>query len=191
MKRRKQPDYSEAKALFSREISRAKMPPASAGTASVHGQESSAINARKLVRLAGVVLLALAIAVPVAEEAIRVAEATFGKDHPKLATAVNNLAVLYDSQGEYVKAEPLYKQALEIRQKALGENDPAVATTLNDLAVLYKTEGKYADAEPLLRRALAIWEKTLGPDHPDLATSLNNLAVLYDTQGKYVEAEPL
>jgi len=196
------------------------MPLASAGTASVHGQESSAINARKLVRLAGVVLLALAIAVPlaaqqgnldelnarvielyrarkfleavpVAEEAIRVAEATFGKDHPKLATAVNNLAVLYDSQGEYVKAEPLYKQALEIRQKALGENDPAVATTLNDLATMYTDQGRFAEAEGMLQRALAIREKAYGPEHSSVATSLNDLAVLYKSEGKYADAEPL
>src|SRR6266852_363472 len=220
MKRRKQPDYSEAKALFSREISRAKMPPASAGTASVHGHESPAINARKFVGLAGVVLLALAIAmpvaaqqgnldelnarvielyrarkfleaVPVAEEAIRVAEATFGKDHPKLATAVNNLAVLYDSQGEYVKAEPLYKQALEIRQKALGENDPAVATTLNDLATMYTDQSRFAEAEGMLQRALAIREKAYGPEHSSVATSLNDLAVLYKSEGKYADAEPL
>ena len=130
-------------------------------------------------------------AVPVAEEAIRVAEATFGKDHPKLATAINNLAILYDSQGEYVKAEPLYKQALEIRQKALGETDPAVATTLNDLATMYTDQGRFAEAEGMLQRALAIREKAYGPEHSAVATSLNDLAVLYKAEGKYADAEPL
>ncbi len=132
-------------------------------------------------------------AVPVAQEAIKVAEASFEKNHPKIATALNNLAVLYDSQGMYDKAEPLYKQALEIREKALGPNDPAVATTLNDLATMYTDMGQkfWPDAENFLRRALEIRRKAYGSENASVATSLNDLAVLYKTEGKLADAEPL
>jgi len=46
----------------------------------------------------------------VAEEALKVAESTFGPDHPNVATSLNNLAILYHSQGKYAEAEPLYKR---------------------------------------------------------------------------------
>ena len=112
-------------------------------------------------------------------------------DHPGTATILNNLALLYDNQGAYAKAEPLYLRALAINEKVLGPDHPGTATSLNNLALLYDNQGAYAKAEPLYLRAKAIREKVLGPDHPDTATSLNNLAALYYSQGAYAKAEPL
>ncbi|MDZ4723543.1 MAG: tetratricopeptide repeat protein, partial [candidate division Zixibacteria bacterium] len=57
---------------------------------------------------------------------------------------MNNLAGLYNTQGQYALAEPLYKRALEIREKALGPDHPDVALSLNNLAFLYNTQGQYA-----------------------------------------------
>ena len=130
-------------------------------------------------------------AIPIAQEAVRVTEATFGPQDPKLARSLNNLAQLYDDQGQYAQAEPLFQRALAIWQEALGPEDPGVAGTLNNLASLYEDEGKYAQAEPLFQRTLAIDEKALGPEHPDVARDLNNLASLYAEEGKYAQAEPL
>jgi tetratricopeptide (TPR) repeat protein len=108
-----------------------------------------------------------------------------------VATALNNLGLLYYAQGRYQEAEPLYRRALALREKVLGPDHPDVATSLNNLAGLYDTQGRYKEAEPLYRRALALWEKVLGPEHPDVATALNNLGLLYYAQGRYPEAEPL
>jgi tetratricopeptide (TPR) repeat protein len=130
-------------------------------------------------------------AIPVAQEALRTAEVTFGVEHINVATSLNNLAVLYGAKGDYAQAEPLYKRSLAIPEKVLGPEHPNVATSLNNLAGLYDAQGKYAEAEPLHRRALAIIEKALGPEHPAVATALSNLARLYHDQGKYAEAEPL
>ncbi len=38
-----------------------------------------------------------------------------------LPHSLNNLAVLYQSQGRYAEAEPLYIQALDILRQAYGE----------------------------------------------------------------------
>ena len=132
-----------------------------------------------------------AVAEPLYRRALGIYEKALGKDHPNVATSLNNLALLLASQGKYVEAEPLYRRALAIKEKALGPDHPDVATSLNNLALLLASQGKYVEAEPLYRRALAIKEKALGPDHPGVATSLNNLAGLLYTQGKYAEAEPL
>ncbi len=118
-------------------------------------------------------------------------EKALGRDHPDVASSLNNLALLYDHQGRYADAEPLYQRSLAIREKALGRDHPAVAMALNNLAGLYRGQGRYDDAEPLYQRSLAIREKALGRDHPDVAQSLNNLAALYNNQGRYADAEPL
>ena len=130
-------------------------------------------------------------AMPSATQSLRLAEDTFGSDHPNVAASLNILANLYHAQGQYAQAEPLYKRSLEIREKARGPDHPDVATGLNNLANLYKTQGQYAQAEQLYKRSLAIREKALGPDHSSVAESLHNLANLYQTQGQYAQTEQL
>ena len=130
-------------------------------------------------------------AVNVAEEALIVAENTYGPDHLNVAVCLNNLALLYVEQGKYAEAEPLYKRSLKITRRSLGVEHPDVATTLNNLAGLYDKQGKYLDAEGNYKWSLIITERALGPDHPRVAQLLNNLARFYNKRGKYEEAEPL
>lgn len=130
-------------------------------------------------------------AVALAEQVLAIRERTAGPDHPDLATAMHNLAVLYLNQARDVEAERLYRKALVIREKALGSDHPDVAQTLNNLAVLFAARRNDTDAEPLYRRSLQIREKALGPDHLDVAQSLHNLAALYGRKHRYDEAEQL
>jgi tetratricopeptide (TPR) repeat protein len=92
----------------------------------------------------------------VAQKALEVAEQNVGPDHPDVATSLNNLALLYDTQGDYAKAEPLYKRSLAISEKALGPDHPAVATSLENLAALYRATKRNAEAEALEKRAAQI-----------------------------------
>lgn len=127
----------------------------------------------------------------IAEEALKVAESTFGPDHVTVVKSLNSLALVYDSQSRYSEAETLYKRALTINENILGPDHLDVAESIDNLAELYRVQGNYAEAEPLYKRSLGIREKALGPDHPDVAQSLNNLALFYDSQDRYAEAEPL
>ena len=43
-----------------------------------------------------------------------------GREHADVAASINNLAVLYENQVRYPKAEVYYRTALDIREKALG-----------------------------------------------------------------------
>ena len=72
--------------------------------------------------------------VVVAKKALEVAETNVGPNHPDVGTSLNNLALLYKTQGHYAQAEPLYKRSLAIHEKALGPDHPSVATSLNNLA---------------------------------------------------------
>ncbi len=98
---------------------------------------------------------------------------------------------MYQSKGDFARAEPLFERALHIKEKALGPDHPDVATSLNNLAGSYRAKGDFTRADPLFERALRIREKALGPDHLDVATSLNNLAGSYRAKGDFARAEAL
>ena len=115
----------------------------------------------------------------------------FGDRHPNTASGLNNLALLYESMGQYDRALPLYKSALEIRKSELGDRHPDTASSLNNLAYLYESMGQYDRALPLVESALVITQSESGDRHPDTATSLNNLAGLYYSMGQYDRALPL
>jgi tetratricopeptide (TPR) repeat protein len=51
-----------------------------------------------------------------------------GKDHPDVATSLHNLALLYQAQGAYDKAQPLYERSLGILEKVLGKDHPNTKT---------------------------------------------------------------
>jgi CHAT domain-containing protein/tetratricopeptide (TPR) repeat protein len=130
-------------------------------------------------------------ATPLAQEAVRVAQATYGPDRPQVALSLNLLGLLLKEQEKFVDAETALRSALAINVKVYGQESRDVATILNNLADLYRIEGKYADGEKLFLQALSIHEKILGPNDPVVATDANNLAVLYIAEGKYADAEPL
>ena len=132
---------------------------------------------------------------------LAIKEKALGPNYPDVATSLNNLVRLYETQGEYALAEPLKRRSRAIRSlrkllESMGSDHPDVATSLDNLAELYRVQGEYALARPLQRRSQAIGSlrkllERMGSDHPDVAKSLNNLAALYETQGQYAQAEPL
>ena len=114
---------------------------------------------------------------PLFLQAIEIFKIALPENHPSLATSLNNLALLYDSQGKYEAAEPLLLQAMEINKIALPENHPSLAVDLNNLAGLYFSQGKYEAAEPLLLQAIEILRQSLGEEHPNTQTVLKSYQI--------------
>jgi len=77
------------------------------------------------------------------EQCLAIRERLLPKDDTDIATTLNKLAALYESQGKYEEAEPLFQRSLGIRETKLGKDHPDVATSLNNLAALYESQGKY------------------------------------------------
>ncbi|MEH2164643.1 MAG: tetratricopeptide repeat protein, partial [Nostoc sp.] len=73
---------------------------------------------------------------PLYIEALAMRKRLLGDEHPNVATSLNNLALLYKSQGRYSNAEPLYIEALEIAEKRLGANHPDTITYRENLEAL-------------------------------------------------------
>jgi|APMI01.1.fsa_nt_gi tetratricopeptide (TPR) repeat protein len=61
---------------------------------------------------------------PLYQKSLEILEKTLGKDHPDIATNINNLALLYQAQAKYKKSEFFYQQAITIVEKSLGKNHP-------------------------------------------------------------------
>src|ERR1700730_17128274 len=110
-----------------------------------------------------------------------------GRNHPAVATSLNNLGLLYYLQKRNIEAERLLKRALRIARKT--HSHPSLASMLHNLGVVYQARGNYAKAEPLLRRALGERERAFGPDHPEVVNSLNNLGVVYRKRHRFAQAE--
>ena len=125
------------------------------------------------------------------QRALKIDEKALGPDHPDTATALNNLAELYYSMGDYAKAEPLFQRALKIKEKAsapITQTPPRPSTIWRRCIIPWAITPKPNRFFSARSRSD---EKALGPDHPDTATALNNLAELYYSMGDYAKAEPL
>ena len=64
-------------------------------------------------------------------------------EDPVRAASLNNMAALYESQGEYEQARPLFEEALAIHKKALGPEHPDTILYKQNLAVV---EGELGSA---------------------------------------------
>nr|WP_281241356.1 tetratricopeptide repeat protein [Thiothrix caldifontis] len=73
-----------------------------------------------------------------------------GENHPDVAKSLNNLAGLYQDQGQYAQAEPLYQCALAIWEKALGAYHPNVVLSLENLVGLYQQTNVVLSLENLV-----------------------------------------
>jgi tetratricopeptide (TPR) repeat protein len=71
--------------------------------------------------------------VPLSEQALKLREEALGQQHPDVAEALNDLAILYTRLGEYKQARSVQLRALQIREKAFGPHHPADAQSLNNM----------------------------------------------------------
>jgi len=113
----------------------------------------------------------------------------YGKEHPEVASALNDLAETYYRNDRVNEAEKLHRKALAIRKKIFGTNNADVATSLNNLGEVFRKKHRYTDAEAMFRETLAVRRKLFGNEHLDVAASLRNLGLLLWQAGKFSESE--
>ena len=111
------------------------------------------------------------------ERALTIIEATYGPDHPDVAAALNNLALILQDLGDPAAARPLLERALTIAETTYGPDHPIVATRLNNLAMILWRLGDPDAGRLLAERALAITEAAHGPDHPAVPVPTTGLAL--------------
>ncbi len=65
---------------------------------------------------------------------------------------LNNLALVYTSQGRYPEAEILYRRAISLAETAFDPTHVDVAAYANDLGALYGLKGEWTEAVKFLKR---------------------------------------
>ncbi len=80
-----------------------------------------------------------------------------------MATALGNLALVAETQGQPARARLLYARSLAIRQKKLGPSHPRVADSISRLAMHHWEQGDLAQARRLMTKELALVEKHIDP----------------------------
>jgi tetratricopeptide (TPR) repeat protein len=123
--------------------------------------------------------------------ALAIDEASYGPDHPDVATDLNNLAGVLRDTNRLPEAAVMFRRALAIDEASYGTDHPEVATDLNNLAGVLQATNRLPEAEAMYRRALAITEASYGPDHPTVSTGLNNLAGVLQATNRLPEAEAM
>ncbi|KAJ1488192.1 Tetratricopeptide repeat-domain-containing protein, partial [Baffinella frigidus] len=107
----------------------------------------------------------------------------YGPDDVDVANTYNNMAAIYEKQGQYVEALELYEKSQAIMIKARGHDYVAVARTYGNMADVYYKQGKNTEAQVLFEKSKEIRIKALGPDHVDVAATCTNIANIYKEQG--------
>ena len=100
------------------------------------------------------------------------------------ASIFNQMALIYDNQGQVEKAIELYQQSLALNEE-IG-NVQGKASTLHNLAVIYEEQGQVEQAIDLYQQSLAISEKF--GNVQDKATTLHSMATNYAKQGQVEQA---
>ncbi len=112
-----------------------------------------------------------------------------GPDHPRVASALVELATDIQMQGRLDEAEPLLKRTLEIRERMLRPDHPELADTFAALAWLSFSRGQLASAIEYERRGRDIYSAALGARHPTTALMNSNLGRFQRDAGDYDAAE--
>ena len=123
------------------------------------------------------------------EEASKISEEIYGKQHRKVGTSYERLGGVHEHPGLYNAAKEYHEKALIIRKKIFGDKHADVATSYSNLGIVYAALGRYNEARENYEKALIIREKIFGEEHANVATIYNNSAIVYQDLGQYNEAK--
>ncbi len=103
------------------------------------------------------------------------------------ATALKNIGVVYQYQGNYPQALEHYLKSLTIFEKL--KNEAGIANVLNNIGIVYRSQGNYDEALKYYERVRKIDEKN--NDKTGVASVLNNLGNIYYQRNDYAKAREL
>jgi tetratricopeptide (TPR) repeat protein len=129
-------------------------------------------------------------------KAVATRERVLGPNSADLASALNNLGVLYARQQRLTEARKALERGLAIGEQSVGAKHPRTVPLIANLGWVYFTEGRYhkesfLKAETMYRRLLALQEQRMGPDRIEVSDALASLAEVCAAEKNYREAKQL
>jgi len=123
-------------------------------------------------------------------EALRLAEASFGRSDPETAEVHRAFGRVLRQRGRYAEAATNLWRALSIVENETGSDHPDTAGLHRELAELGLARGWLIEAESHARQGLEI-RGTPDRTDPEAATDATVLAAILIAAGRNDEAEPL
>jgi len=127
-------------------------------------------------------------AIPVALEAVKTAQATFGAGDRRVGLSLDTLGLLYKSVDDLADADTCFRRALAIFKAADGAQSKDAGAVLLNLANLYADHGRWGEAESDFREALTIAVQAYGQTDPHVADVLRDGGSLMIDEGKLTDA---
>jgi len=132
-------------------------------------------------------------AIPYAEQALQIAETTFGPEDEQTGDSLSVLAWIYHQDEDFEQATPLYEQALAVYEKTLKESDLSMIYVLHNLALTNKNQYNREKSTLYYERALEGMEKLQDPAllgrQADAYEDLADLYRFSDGEKEYEEME--
>jgi tetratricopeptide (TPR) repeat protein len=122
------------------------------------------------------------------EDALALAQATYGPDHVTTLDIMCRVAHALDDVREREQALQLAERCLAGRRRTLGDRHPAVGRGLHTLGIVQNGLQRRAEAEASYVQAIEILEESLGKADPMLANVYADLSTAQRRQKKVVEA---
>ncbi len=123
------------------------------------------------------------------QEAVKLAVAAVGPQHPLVGTASHGLAC---AQLEADRAQEAYlseQKSLELLENALGPKNIRLCPPLLTMSEILRELGRTQEGVAFAERGLAVEVENLGKEHPDVAISRRVLGSMYTSVGRFAEAE--
>ena len=126
------------------------------------------------------------------QAAVAILEQRLGRDDPRTAEVLGELAESYGDIGRISEAESTASDALARLARAGGAGSPQAMNILRFEGDMYNFLQRDSEAEVAFRRAIEIGRKTLGPGHPHFAIAQLSLGIFELGRDQIAEAqEPL
>jgi len=132
-------------------------------------------------------------AIPLAQEILRRRVVLYGRESASTSKAIEELAILYDSDGHPDRAVPLFQECIAFSAKEDESDDQRRIGLLNGLGVCYVHLHNYELAEETLTEVVARNTRLFGANshNPSTLPPINNLAVAKENLGKLPDAAEL
>jgi len=121
--------------------------------------------------------------------AVAIQERVFGKAHPRVASAVNDLGSVALQRGDLDEAEAAFTRMADVYQSVYGAKHYLIGIAISNLASVYVARQEFTRAEPLYRQAIALYEETQSPQHMNTGIGRIKLGRALVGQARYDEAE--
>ncbi len=113
------------------------------------------------------------------------AKSVYHESSADLADLLQNMATLYQLNGQENESILLLREALVIYKAIYGDKHPYYGVALQNLASAQEKKGSFEEAELLFQQALKIDLAVYGENHHSSANKMHNLAVLYQDNNQY------